>query len=74
MKVEIAMKIAQRHQIEAIYNMCYGIWEGVPLNRIKSKEKTANSINMIFCKCYQNRLGQLLKQYPKLYQLWGPIT
>ena len=29
---------------------------------------------MIFCKCYQNPLGQLLKQFSKLYQLWGPFT
>ena len=24
--------------------------------------------------CYQNPLGQLLKQFSKLYQLWGPVT
>ena len=29
---------------------------------------------MIFYRCYQNPLGQLLKQFSKLYKLWGPAT
>ena len=35
------------------------------------KKKTENAIQMIFYKCCQNPLGQLLKQFSKLYQLWG---
>ena len=41
---------------------------------IKNLQKTADAINMILCKCYQNPLGQLLKQFSKLYKLWGPVT
>ena len=29
---------------------------------------------MILYKCDQNPLRQLLKQFSKLYQLWGPVT
>ena len=30
--------------------------------------------NMQIHKCYQNPLGQLSKQFSKLYQLCGPVT
>ena len=40
-----------------------------PLNRRKISEKKANATNMIFRKCHQNPLGQLLKEFLKLYQL-----
>ena len=40
---------------------------GTPLIFKKIVKKTANAINM----CYQNPLEQLLKQFSKLYQLWG---
>ena len=29
------------------------------------------AVNGAIKKCYQNRLGQLLQQFSKLYQLWG---
>ena len=37
-------------------------------------KKTANAINMIFYKCYQSPLGQLLWQFENFYQSWGPVT
>ena len=37
-----------------------------PLIVKKNVKKTENAIDMIFYKCYQNRLGQLLKQFSKL--------
>ena len=37
-------------------------------------QKIVNAINMIFYRCYDNPLGQLLKQFSKLYQLWGSVT
>ena len=52
------------------------IWGGgtTPLTEKKFVKKTANAIKMIFHKCYQNPLRQLLKQISKLYQLWEPVT
>ena len=61
-------------------NGIYGGREGggdcttTPPNHRKICEKTAKSIKVSFCKCYENPLGQLLKQFSKLYQLWGPVT
>ena len=45
-----------------------------PPNRRINREKKANAINMNFWKSYQNPLGQLLKQFSKLYQLCGSVT
>ena len=38
-------------------SMASGGWHQ-SLNWRKIREKTANAINMIFCKCYQNHIGQ----------------
>ena len=55
--------------------MVNGNWGRVPapLNVKKLARKTANAINVIFCKCYQNPLGQLLQQFTKFDQLFGPV-
>ena len=37
-------------------------------------KKNADVINMIFYKCYQNSLRQLLKEFSKLYQLREAVT
>ena len=52
------------------------IWGGgtTPLTENKFVKKKANAIRIIFHKCYQNPLRQLLKQISKLYQLWESVT
>ena len=53
------------------------IWKGwyhPPNCRKIRKKKLAKAINMIFCKCYQNCLGQLLRWFLKLFQPWGLVT
>ena len=37
-------------------------------------KKPTKAMSMIFCKCYQNSVRQLLKQFSKLYQLLGSVT
>ena len=41
------------------------------LIREKFVKTTAKAIDKIFCKFYHNPLRNLLKQFSKLYQLWG---
>ena len=57
------------------FSLANGILTGVcgtiPLIVEKFVIKTANAINMISCKCDQNPPKQLLKQFSKLYHLWG---
>ena len=55
-------------------NSIWGGWYHPPNREKIRKKKTAYAIKIIFYKCHQNPLGQLLKQFSKLYQLWGLVT
>ena len=46
----------------------------IPPNCKKIREKNGKRNQYDFYKYYQNPLGQLLKQFSKLYKLWGPVT
>ena len=41
----------------------------IPLIEENFVKKNTNAIYRIVCKCFQNPLSQLLKQFSKLYQL-----